>query len=56
MADYLISSRVVMIPALFLPIVTFTTFRLEGTAVEFRELGQQQYKNDPSANPEKGKQ
>jgi hypothetical protein len=44
MVDYLVSSDVTQIPLPFLPIVTFTTFRVEGTALRFTELGRQQFR------------
>jgi hypothetical protein len=55
--DYLVSSNVLIVPAAFLPIVTFTTFRLEGTAAQFRELGQQRYRDGNAVpGPAKGQQ
>jgi hypothetical protein len=48
LVDYLITSDVTTLSPL--P-VTLATFRLEGTAVRFRELGQQQFRGVPSATP-----
>jgi hypothetical protein len=45
LVDYLVSSDVTQVPFQFLPIVTFTTFRLEGTAMHFIELGRQQFRD-----------
>jgi hypothetical protein len=45
MVDYLVSSDVTQVPLPFLPIVTFTTFRVEGTALRFTELGRQQFRD-----------
>jgi hypothetical protein len=42
MVDYMVASDVFAMPAVFLPLVTYTTFRLEGTAIRFRELGRQE--------------
>jgi hypothetical protein len=45
LVDYLVSSDVTQVPFQFFPIVTFTTFRVEGTAVRFVELGRQQFRD-----------
>jgi len=44
LVDYLISTEVTQ-----LPVLTLATFKLEGTAVRFRELGRQNYRDAPSA-------
>lgn len=49
LVDYLVQSDVTQIPLQILPIVTFTTFRVEGTAVHFTELGRQQFRDAPAA-------
>jgi hypothetical protein len=49
MVDYVISSNVIAIPYLYLPAISITTFELEGTALRFRELGGQQFRNPPPA-------
>jgi hypothetical protein len=54
LVDYLVSSDVTQVPFQFLPIVTFTTFRVEGTAMHFVELGRQQFR-DPAAPPRSGR-
>jgi hypothetical protein len=45
MVDYLVSSDVTQVPFQILPIITFTTFRVEGTAIHFIELGRQQFRD-----------
>jgi len=51
LVNYLVSSNVVMVPFNFLPVVSFTTFRVEGTAIKFRSLGVQQFRDTPAAVP-----
>lgn len=48
LVDYLVESKVTQVPFQFLPIVTFTTFRVEGTAMRFTELGRQQFRDAPA--------
>jgi hypothetical protein len=54
MVDYLVSSDVTQVPFQILPIVTFTTFRVEGTAIHFIELGRQQFR-DSTVPPRSGR-
>jgi hypothetical protein len=44
MVDYVISSNIIAFPYLYLPILSVTTFQLEGNAIKFRELGGQQFR------------
>lgn len=45
MVDYAISTNVVAFPYLYLPVVSLTTFHLEGTALRLREVGRQQFQD-----------
>jgi len=51
LVDYLVSSDVTQVPFSILPIVTFTTFRVEGTAMRFTQLGNQQFRAAPASPP-----
>lgn len=50
LVDYLVSSDVTQ-----LPLLSLATFRLEGTAVRFRELGGQSYRDAPATPASRGR-